>query len=41
MDAFAKTGILGRILFMPVMIVVQFLTQEAFPGLVEILFTRS
>ncbi len=37
LDHFAHTGILGRVLWMPIVIVVQFLTQEAFPDLFNIL----
>ncbi len=37
LDHFAHTGILGRILWMPIILVVQFLSQEAFPDLFNIL----
>ena len=35
MDRFAQTGILARMLFLPVMFVVQFLTQEAFRSFLQ------
>ena len=35
MDRFANTGIFARVLLLPVMFVVQFFTQEAFPTLIS------
>jgi len=37
LDHFAHTGILGRVLWMPIITVVQYLSQEAFPALFYIL----
>jgi Zn-dependent protease len=37
LDHFAHTGILGRVLWMPIITVVQYLSQEAFPALFFIL----
>ena len=40
LDHFAHTGILGSILWLPIMTVVQFLSQEAYPDLLKILFFK-